>query len=96
MNLQELNILADEFDSNGLADQSIEAEGENKGGAIAKVKNIYGKVRPFLYAVGNLFFVPKKWRTAILTYIAVMDGLTIIEVPEVPEMPELPDAPKIL
>lgn len=77
--LEEVNKLADEFDTNGIADEST-----LPGDAITKVGAIYQKVRPFLEALGMLFFVPKKWRSAILTFIAVMDGLTIPQETETP------------
>lgn len=76
--IHDLNRLADDLDTKGMADESLAAD--DKGGAIQKVKVIYEKVRPFLDAVGNLFFVPKKWRAAINTFVAVMDGLTAIEI----------------
>jgi len=77
----EINQLADQLDTNGMADQSVLADDAQPGDALGKVGEIYQKVRPFLEAVGMLFFVPKKWRSAILTFIAVMDGLTIVQTP---------------
>lgn len=78
MNFEQLNTLANEMDTKGLADDSILPEDAQPGDALGKVGEIYQKVRPFLEAVGLLFFVPKKWRSAILTFIAVMDGLTAV------------------
>jgi hypothetical protein len=40
---------------------------------LTKVCSIYQKVRPFLSLAGELFFVPKKWRDALKTYMALMD-----------------------
>lgn len=40
---------------------------------LGKVCNIYQAIRPFLTLASNLFFVPKKWRTAINSYMALMD-----------------------
>lgn len=82
MNFEQLNTKADELSTNGLADDSILPEDAQPGDALGKVGEIYQKVRPFLEAVGLLFFVPKKWRSVILTFVAVMDGLTIPPNPE--------------
>lgn len=86
MNFEQLNTIANELDTKGLADSSILPEDAQPGDALGKVGEIYQKVRPFLEAVGLLFFVPKKWRSAILTFIAVMDGLTAV--PETPTTEE--------
>lgn len=77
MNFEQLNTMADEMDTKGLADSSILTDDAAPGDALGKIGEIYQKVRPFLEAVGLLFFVPRKWRSTILTFIAVMDGLTI-------------------
>lgn len=85
-NIDDLNKYADEFDTAGVADQSMMTDAPQPGEALGKVGEIYGKVRPFLVAIGSLFFVPKKWRSAILTFVVVMDGLT--STPELPVVPE--------
>lgn len=78
MNLQELNVLADQIDQDGLTDPESKSTD-----SLGKVGEIYQKVRPFLEAVGLLFFIPKKWRSAILTFMAVMDSLTAPQTEEV-------------
>lgn len=42
---------------------------------IGKVCSIYQKVRPFLELASDLFFVPKKWRAALDSYILLMDQI---------------------
>lgn len=45
------------------------------GDVIGKVCGIYQKVRPFLSLASELFLVPAKWRAALKSYMALMDGL---------------------
>lgn len=40
---------------------------------IGKICGIYGKVRPFLEMAGGVPLIPKKWRAALKSYIALMD-----------------------
>lgn len=42
---------------------------------LGKVCSIYRKVRPFLELASDLFFVPKKWRTALDNYLILMDQI---------------------
>lgn len=42
---------------------------------IGKVCSIYQKVRPFLSLASDLFFVPKKWRDALKSYMGLMDQI---------------------
>lgn len=47
----------------------------NPGEVIGKICTIYHKIRPFLDLVDNLFFIPKKWREAIKSYMVLMDAV---------------------
>ena len=42
---------------------------------LTKVCGIYQKVRPFVALASDLFFVPKKWRDALKSYMALMDQI---------------------
>jgi len=42
---------------------------------IGKVCGIYQKVRPFLSLASELFLIPKKWRDALKSYMALMDQI---------------------
>jgi hypothetical protein len=75
MNLTELNSHANTLDAEGMIAEHSLTEAAGAEEIVGKVCGIYQKVRPFLEAVGNLFFVPKKWRQAILTFVSVLDGL---------------------
>lgn len=45
------------------------------GTVVTKVCSIYQKVKPFLSLAANLFFVPKKWRESLTSYMALMDTI---------------------
>lgn len=70
-NLDELNALAGK-----LADEGLDQPTETVDNPLGKIGEVYGKVRPFLVAIGNLFFIPRNWRSTILTFVVIMDGLT--------------------
>lgn len=42
---------------------------------LPKICEIYWKVRPILEHVSNWFFIPKKIRDVVKTFIGVMDGV---------------------
>lgn len=75
MTVSQLNEHAASLDIDGMVGENSLAEAKGVEDILGKVCGIYGKVRPFLEVVGTLFFIPKKWRTAILSFVAVMDGL---------------------
>ena len=74
MTFQELDKHAEALDTEGMAQDFILSETEPDK-VLEKVGAIYKKVRPFLELVGSFFFLPKKWRAAINTFIVVMDGV---------------------
>lgn len=73
MTLEQINAHADSLDVEGMAADLTEAKSADE--ILGKVCEIYIKVRPFLERVANLFFLPRKWRRAIETFIGVLDGL---------------------
>jgi hypothetical protein len=79
MTISELNKHADTLDTNGMVGENsfIAPDGAraDPGEIIGKVCGVYQKVRPFLEVITNLFFIPKKWRSAVMSFIVVMDGL---------------------
>lgn len=81
MTLSEINAHADSLDTDGMLSENSLVEAKGAEDIIGKVCGVYQKVRPFLEVIGNLFFIPKKWRAAIMTFVAVLDGLC----PSIPE-----------
>lgn len=76
MTFSQLNQHADTLEEEGLfAPESLTAAADDDGGIMGKVCGVYKKVRPFLEVVTSLFFIPKKWKTPILSLMAVMDGI---------------------
>jgi len=75
MTFQQLNQHADTLDEQGLFNEQGLAAAADDGDLMSKVCGVYKKVRPFLEVVTSLFFIPKKWKTPILTLMAVMDGI---------------------
>lgn len=75
MTLSELNKHADSLDVEGMISENSLVAAKGPEEVIGKVCGVYQKVRPFLEIVGNLFFIPKKWRAAIMTFVAILDGL---------------------
>jgi len=81
MDMEKLNDYADELtlyaktlESQGMAlDFVMEKPEPNQ--VLERVCTIYKKVRPFLELIGSFFFLPKKWRSAINTFVLVMDGV---------------------
>lgn len=73
MTLEQLNEHADKLEAEGMAVDLTEAKTADE--ILGKICEIYHKVRPFLERVSNLFFLPRKWRRAIETFIGVLDGL---------------------
>lgn len=79
MTLDQLNKHADTLDTDGMISEHslVIPEGEVvvPDEILGKICGIYKKVRPFLELIANLFFLPKKWRTPILSFMLVLDGL---------------------
>lgn len=73
--IQQLNEHADKIDNEGIGGEDLTAEVTDPGEIIGKVCGVYKKVRPFLEVINSLFFLPKKWRAAIASFMLVMDGL---------------------
>lgn len=76
---EQLNAHADTLDIDGLVSEHslVTPEGAkaNPDEIMAKVCGIYRKVRPFMDLVANLWFLPKKWRTPIQSFMMILDGL---------------------
>ena len=77
MTFSQLNEHAEKLELEGMAEAFITAEGAKASPEeiLSKVCGIYQKVRPFLEVVASLFFIPKKWRDAIRTFMGILDGL---------------------
>lgn len=75
MTLSQVNALAEQLDNDGLiTEQSLEgAKGVED--IFGKICVIYQKIRPILEMITILVFIPKKWRTAVISLMAVLDGL---------------------
>lgn len=75
----QLNAHADTLDTDGMISEHslVTPEGAKAtpDEIMVKVCAIYNKVRPFLELVASLWFLPKKWRTPILSFMLVLDGL---------------------
>lgn len=86
MTFSQLQEHAAQLEAEGLlSEQSLISEKGAKASPeeiLGKVCGIYHKVRPFLEVVASLFFIPKKWRQAIQTFMGILDGLC-------PAMPEI-------
>lgn len=72
--IQKLNEHADTIENEGIGAEGL-GEAADPGEIIGKVCGVYKKVRPFLEVINSLFFLPKKWRAAIASFMLVMDGL---------------------
>lgn len=76
---EQLNALADSLDMDGMISEHslVTPEGAKAtpDEIMTKVCGIYHKVRPFLELVASLWFLPKKWRTPIVSFMMVLDGL---------------------
>ena len=77
MTFHQLNEHAEKLELEGMAEAFIIPEGAKAGPEeiLQKICGIYQKVRPFLEVVASLFFIPKKWRDAIKTFMSILDGL---------------------
>lgn len=78
MTLSEIHKYAESLDVEGMVSEKSLLPAGAKASPdeiMGKVCGIYQKVRPFLEVITSLFFIPKKWRTAILSFMAVLDGL---------------------
>lgn len=76
MTFKELNDRSDQLEQEGVfAENGLKAAAAEDGDLMSKICGVYKKVRPFLEVVTSLFFIPKKWKTPILTLMAVMDGI---------------------
>jgi hypothetical protein len=79
LTFEQLNEHADTLEKDGMISENelIVPEGAKASPAevMSKVCGIYQKVRPFLELAANLFFLPKKWRTPIQSFMLVLDGL---------------------
>lgn len=73
MNYQELNSYADQLETEGMVDLS--ADGAKATDVIGSICKIFQKVKPFLEVYVSLFFLPKKWKTPVITFMAFLDGL---------------------
>lgn len=74
MNITELNSYADKLETEGMVTESIGAKA-GPGEVIASICKIYQKVKPFLEVYTSLFFLPKKWKTPVITFMVFLDGL---------------------
>ena len=79
MTISELNKYAGTLDTEGMAaESSFTAPDGAKASSddiLGKVCGVYQKARPFLEVLTNLFFIPKKWRSVITTFMVSMDML---------------------
>lgn len=77
--IEQLNKHADSLENDGMLTehQLVTPAGAKASPAeiMSKVCSIYQKVRPFLELVSTLWFLPKKWRTPIQSFMLVLDGL---------------------
>lgn len=73
--IQKLNSLADQLEEDGIVGTDKAANLAEPGDILAKAGEIYHKIRPFLEFFSGAFFVPKKWRTVIVTFLMTLDGL---------------------
>lgn len=77
--IEQLNAHADSLDVDGMVNEHslITPEGAKAtpDEIMAKICGIYHKVRPFLELFTNLWFLPKKLRTPVISYMVVLDGL---------------------
>lgn len=74
--IQKLHSLATTIEEEGLVSHVAKGGLEaSKDGGIGTVAEIYHKVRPFLEFFSEAFFVPKKWRTVLVTFLMTLDGL---------------------
>lgn len=79
LTFDQLNKHADTLDTDGMVSEhslmTTEGVALAPDEVMGKICGIYKKVRPFLELAANLFFLPKKWRTPILSFMLVLDGL---------------------
>lgn len=80
MTVKKLNEYADNLETEGIVSSLPNgAKGEEAAPEVVlgKVCDIYKKVRPFFEFLSSpaFFFIPKKWRASISTFMMVLDGL---------------------
>lgn len=79
MTISELDRYADEIEMEGmgLKSSSTASKGAKASAddVLGKVCGVYQKARPFLEVLTSLFFIPKKWRAIISTFMVSMDML---------------------
>lgn len=75
MNISELNEYANKLETEGMVTVEIEGAKAGPGEVIASICKIYQKVKPFLEVYTSLFFLPKKWKTPVITFMVFLDGL---------------------
>ncbi len=63
------------FQPGGESHFTTNAISASPGQVLQKVCGIYKVVRPILVAISNFPLIPGNWRTAIKTFIALMDTL---------------------
>lgn len=78
MTVQQLNQLADSLEAEGLSAASVEGPAGadaafDPTAIMGKICGIYRKVKPFLDFLLSMWFVPAKWRTAILSFTGMLD-----------------------
>lgn len=76
--VEQLNTLADKLEQEGMvSEKSLVAPGAKAtpGEIITQICKVYQKVKPFLEVYTSLFFLPKKWKTPVITFMAFMEGL---------------------
>lgn len=80
MTISELNDYADKLETEGMiADVTADGAKATPGEIITKACGVYRKVRPFLEVYTSLFFLPKKWKAPVITFMVFMDGLCPVE-----------------
>lgn len=77
MTIEELDAYSDKLETEGMIATDIAGDGTKAtpGEIITKACGVYRKVRPFLEVYTSLFFVPKKWKAPVITFMVFMDGL---------------------
>jgi hypothetical protein len=78
MTFDQLNKYADKLEAEGMIGEATLTAGAAKaspGEIITKACGVYHKVKPFLEVYTSLFFLPKKWKAPVLTFMVFMDGL---------------------